>query len=232
MIQFKKDVDARIAKGDDKDEAILKELQRLIKMSKAIRFEGNGYGEEWVKEAAKRGLSNLKDTPSALKVWKDKNVQKMFETLNVLTHEEVHARYEIEVETYIRKREIEARVTSDLAINHIMPAAIDYQTKLIDNVIGLREVLSPAEAKNLSKTQVDLIRSISELLNDMKLSTDKMNAEREKASKLDLEKQAEAYCHKIKPLMDQVRDASDKLEMITEDEAWPLPKMRELLFTR
>ncbi len=232
LIQFKKDVDARIAKGDDKDEAILKELQRLIKMSKAIRFEGNGYGEEWVKEAAKRGLSNLKDTPSALKVWKDKNVQKMFETLNVLTHEEVHARYEIEVETYIRKREIESRVTSDLAINHIIPAAIDYQTKLIDNVIGLKEVLSPAEAKNLSKTQVDLIRNISELLNEMKLSADKMNAEREKASKLDLEKQAEAYCHKIKPLMDQVRDASDKLEMITEDEAWPLPKMRELLFTR
>ncbi len=232
LLQFKKDVDARISKGDDKDEAILKELQRLIKTSKAIRFEGNGYGDEWVKEAARRGLSNLKDTPSALKVWKGKEVQKMFESLNVLTHEEIHARYEIEVETYVRKREIEARVTNDMAINHIIPAALGYQTKLVDNVIGLKEVLTPAESKTLTKTQMDLIKEISIEINAMKTALDKMNTERDKAAKMDLEKQAEAFCQKIKPLMDNVRDAADNLEMITEDEAWPLPKMRELLFTR
>jgi len=232
LIQFKKDVDARIAKGDDKDEAILKELQRLIKQSKAIRFEGNGYGDEWVKEAAKRGLSNLKDTPSALKVWKDKKVQNMFESLNVLTHEEVHARYEIEVENYSRRREIEARVTADIAVNHIIPAALGYQSQLVENVLGLKEIFSAAEAKDVTKTQVGLIRSISTHVNAMKDAAEKMNAEIVKANKLDAEKQAEAFCHKIKPLMDTVRDHADELEMMIDDELWPLPKMREILFTR
>lgn len=230
--QFKKDVDARIVKGDDKDEAILKELQRLIKVSKPIRFEGNGYGEEWVKEAARRGLSNFKDTPSALKAWKNKDVHKMFEALNVLTHEEIHARYEIEVDTYIRKREIEALVTNDIALNHIMPTALDYQTKLIDNVLGLKEIFGTAELKSLAKTQTELVRQISLHVNTLKETLDKMNAERMKAQKLDLEKQAEAYSGKIKPLMDTARDCADQLELITEDEFWPLPKMRELLFTR
>ncbi|MFN6379923.1 MAG: glutamine synthetase III [Flavobacteriales bacterium] len=230
--QFKKDVDARIAKGDDKDEAILKELQRLIKVSKTIRFEGNGYSDEWVKEAAKRGLSNLKDTPSALRVWKDKNVQKMFESLNVLTHEEIHARFEIEMEAYIRRREIEARVTADIALNHILPAAISYQSRLIENVLGLKDVLGAAEAKAASKTQVDLIKQISEHVNAMKVAIDKMNAEKDKSAKLDVEKQADAYSQKIKPLMDTVRDHADALELIVDDEQWPLPKMREILFTR
>jgi glutamine synthetase len=230
--QFKKDVDARIAKGDDKDEAILKELQRLIKVSKSIRFEGNGYSDEWVKEAAKRGLSNLKDTPSALRVWKDKNVQKMFESLNVLTHEEIHARFEIEMEAYIRRREIEARVTADIALNHILPAAISYQSRLIENVLGLKDVLGAAEAKAASKTQVDLIKQISEHVNAMKVAIDKMNAEKDKSAKLDVEKQADAYSQKIKPLMDTVRDHADALELIVDDEQWPLPKMREILFTR
>lgn len=232
LIQFKKDVDARIVKGDDKDEAILKELQKLIKQSKAIRFEGNGYSDEWVKDAAKRGLSNLKDTPSALKVWKNKDVQKMFEQLNVLTHEEVHARYEIEIENYVRRREIEARLTADLALNSIIPAALRYQTSLIENVIGLNEVLTAADAKTASKTQVDLIKRISAHINDLQAALEKMNAERNKAAKLDIEKQAEAYSAKVKPAMDAARDAADALELITEDEEWPLPKMREILFTR
>jgi len=156
----------------------------------------------------------------------------MFEALNVLTHEEIHARYEIEVETYVRKREIEARVTNDIAVNHILPAALDYQTKLIDNVIGLKEIFSAAEAKNLSRTQTDLIKQISNEINALKDALDKMNNERIKAAKLDIEKQAEAFSNKIKPMMDAARDAADNLELITEDESWPLPKMRELLFTR
>lgn len=232
LIQFKKDVDARIAKGDDKDEAILKELQRLIKLSKTIRFEGNGYSDEWVKEAKKRGLSNFNDTPSALKAWKNKDVQKMFESLNVLTHEEVHARYEIELENYVRRREIEARVTCDLALNHILPAAIGYQSALVENVLGLNEILGTADAKSATKTQVSLIKSISEHINQMKDAMDKVGAERAKLSKVDLEKQAEGYSAKVKPLMDEVRVHADALELIVEDESWPLPKMREILFTR
>jgi glutamine synthetase len=232
LIQFKKDVDARIAKGDDKDEAILKELQRLIKVSKVIRFEGNGYSDEWVKEAAKRGLSNLKDAPSALAVLKNKAVISMFESLNVLTHEEVHARYEIELENYVRRREIEARVTADIAQNHIIPAAIGYQSSLVENVLGLNEILTAADAKSATATQVELIKKISEHLNAIREGIQKMNAEREKSAKLDLEKQATAYSQKVKPLMDKIREAADQLEMITEDERWPLPKMREILFTR
>lgn len=232
LIQFRKDVDVRIAKGDDKDEAILKELQKLIKTSKAIRFEGNGYGDEWVKEAAKRGLSNFGNTPLALKVWKDKKVQKMFEDLNVLTHEEIHARYEIEVETYVRKREIEARLTSDLAQNHILPAAIGYQSRLTENVLGIKDILSAAESKEATKTQVELIREISAGINTIRTNSEKMRIEREKAAKMDLEKQAEVYVNKIKPLMDEIREGADNLEMIVDDELWPLPKMREILFTR
>jgi len=232
LIQFKKDVDARIAKGDDKDEAILKELQKVIKSSKAIRFEGNGYGDEWVKEAAKRGLSNLKDTPSALKVWKRKDVQELFEKMNVLTKEEIHARYDIEVENYTRRREIEARVTSDLAQNHIIPTVIAYQTRLIENVLGLKEILPANEAKEATRTQLSLIRDISRHVNIMSDTLEVMNKEMDKAHKLDTEKAAELFCSKVKPLMDRVRDNADALELMVDDEMWPLPKMRELLWTR
>jgi glutamine synthetase len=230
--QFKRDVDSRIEKGDDKDEAILKELQRLIKMSKAIRFEGNGYGEEWVKEAKKRGLSNFNDTPSALAVWKDKKVQKMFQDLNVLTPEEIHARYEIELENYSRRRDIEAALTVNLAINHILPAAIHYQSDLLHNVAALKEVLSASEVKEAGSTQIALIKGISKEVNELKKNSDRLAAERLKASEMSAEKQARAFASVVKPLMDDVRDAADRLEMIIEDEAWPLPKMREILFTR
>lgn len=232
LIQFKKDVDSRIAKGDDKDEAILKELQRLIKLSKPIRFEGNGYGDEWVKEAAKRGLSNLKDTPSALKVWKKKEVQKVFETLNVLTHEEIHARYEIEVENYVRRREIECLATEDLACNHILPAVFSYQTQLAENYKAIESALGASEAKKLAKAQIELIREISQLTNQIHSALKNLINERNKANALEIEKRAEAYSNKVKQAMDEVRSACDSLELITDDNCWPLPKMRELLFTR
>jgi len=232
LIQFKIDVDARIAKGDDKDEAILKELQRLIKQSKSIRFEGNGYGEEWVKEAKSRGLNNFADTPSALEIWKDKKVQAMFEALNVLTPEEIHARYEIELENYSRRREIEARIGSDLAQNHIIPTAISYQTRLVENVLGLTELFDPKEAKEMTRVQRELIQDISKHITGIKTTVDTMAAERNKLEKLSTEKQASAYCHKIKPLMDTIRIHADALEHTVDDEMWPLPKLRELLFTR
>ncbi|MCC6601353.1 MAG: glutamine synthetase III [Crocinitomicaceae bacterium] len=230
--QFRQDVDDRIESGDDKDEAILKELQRLIKNSKAIRFEGNGYGDDWVKEAARRGLSNQKNTPEALKVWKDKAVNKMFEEMNVLTKEEIHARYEIEIDKYWHRREIEARVCTDIAQNFIIPATVAYQAKLVDNVSGLHSVLPVGEAKEASRTQLMLIRSISEKINAISDIIIEMTKEREKAGKLNSEKKAEHYCHKIKPLMDNIRGLVDALEMEVEDELWPLPKMREILFTR
>ena len=230
--EFKKAVDARIKKGVKKDEAILKELQKLIKESKAIRFEGNGYSDEWVKEATKRGLSNLKDTPSALKVMIDKNTKDIFGKLGVLTEVELDARYEIELENYIMKLQIESRTLGDIAQNHIIPTAIKYQNTIIDNVKGLNDIFGK-NAKALSSSQQEILTEISEHLNDIRTNAKKMLDERKKANKLDdSEKKAKAYCEKVKPYFDVIKYHSDKLELLIDDELWPLPKLRELLFTR
>ena len=135
--EFRKSVDSRIKGGDGKDEAILKELQAIIKASKKIRFEGNGYGDEWVREAEKRGLSNLKDTPRALKIWKDSKVISLFEEVGVLSKVELAARQEIEYENYILKIQIESRLMWDITQSYLIPAAVEYQNKLIQNVQGL-----------------------------------------------------------------------------------------------
>ncbi len=230
---FKTAVDKRITKGDKKDEAILKELQKLIKESKNIRFEGNGYGDEWVKDAKKRGLSNLKDTPAALGVWKDKAVQKMFADLNVLSNEEVDARYEVQLENYIMKLQIEAKVCGDMAQNHVIPAAVAYQNKLIENVSGLKNVLSAASFKKSSGTQLKLIEEIGEHLTALKVAIDDLRETRRKAEAMkSLEKEAAAYAKNVKPLMEKVREHADRLEMVIDDEIWPMPKLREILFTR
>lgn len=231
--EFKKAIDARLEKGENKDEAILKELQRLIKASKKIRFEGNGYGDEWVEEAKKRGLSNLKDTPRAIKVLTDKKIVKLFEELNILSERELHARQEIEFEAYVMKVQIEGRVMGDLAQNHLIPAVVEYQNRLIQNVKGMMEILGEKEAKELCKTQIQLIRDISRHLNKLKELVDAMLQERKNANKIeDMEQRAIAYCDKVKTYFDDIRYHSDKLELLVDDEIWPLPKMREILFTR
>jgi len=230
---FKKNVDARIKKGSGKDEAILKELRQCIVDSKTIRFEGNGYGDEWVKEAKKRGLSNLKDTPRALDMMVDKKAEKLFIDMGIFTKEELHARHEIELEKYTLKLQIESRKTADIAINHITPAAIEYQSVLIDNVAGLKEILGASAMKTAGKTQIALIKKISEHVEKMNTSAEKMRQERKKGNKMnDSRKSAMHYCDKVKPLMNDVRLHADKLEQIVDDELWPLPKLRELLFTR
>ena len=230
---FKKNVDARIDKGEGKDEAILKELQKLIKDSKKIRFEGNGYGEEWVKEAARRGLSNLKDTPRALKVWGDKKVAKLFDSLNILTPRELHARQEIEFESYILKLQIEARIINDIAQSHIIPAVINYQNKLLQNVQGLAAVLGEKSGKTAAKAQIELIQEISLHLNGLKSKCDAMLEARKKANDIDeLEAKALAYCDKVKVYFEEIRYHADKLELLVDDELWPLPKFREMLFTK
>ncbi len=230
---FKKDVDAIIKKGTKKDEAILKVLQKYIKDSKHIRFEGNGYGEAWVKEAKKRGLSNLKDTPSALTAWVTKDAKSLFKSQGIFTDAEMDARYEIELENYIMKMQIEARVMGDLAQNHIIPTAINYQSRLINNVTGLQSILSGAEAKKASSTQLKLITEVSEHIDKLKTLSDSMIGERKKANKLeDAAKKARLYADKVKPYFEEIRYHADKLEMVVDDELWPLPKFREMLFTR
>ena len=232
LIDFKKDVDARIKKGDKKDEAILKELQKLITESKAIRFEGNGYGDEWVKEAKKRGLSNFKDTPRALDVMKSKGYVSLFEELDILTKREIEARHEVDLENYIMKLQIEARILGDICQTHVIPSAIKYQNELIRNVKGLQDVMG-SNGKKASKVQVNLISEISDHVNFIKENVDNMVNERKKANKLIAsEDKSIAYCDKVKPYFDEIRYHADKLEMIIDDEYWRLPKLRELLLTK
>jgi glutamine synthetase len=231
--EFKKLVDIRIEKGEAKDEAILKELQSLIKQSKKIRFEGNGYGDEWVKEAEKRGLANLKDTPRALKVWHDKKVIKLFDEMGVLSPRELDARREIEFDNYILKIQIESRLIGDITQNYFIPATVEYQNKLILNVQGLISVLGEKAGKQASKAQLSLIERISEHMNAMKSASDNMLVQRKLANKIeDAEDKAIAYCDKVKSCFEEIRYHADKLELLVDDELWPLPKFREMLFTR
>jgi glutamine synthetase len=230
---FKKSVDGRIEKGESKDEAILKELQKIIKESKKIRFEGNGYGDEWVKEAEKRGLKNLKDTPRALQVWADKKVVKLFNDMGVLTPRELDARQEIEFESYILKIQIEARIMGDVVQSMIIPAVIDYQNKLIKNVEGLFNVLGDKAGKEAAKVQIELIQRIAVHMNKMKASADTMLMARKSANKIaHAEAKAFEYCDKVRIHFEEIRYHADKLELLIEDELWPLPKFREMLFTR
>jgi glutamine synthetase len=230
---FKVSVDTRIDKGESKDEAILKELQHLIQDSKKIRFEGNGYGDEWVVDAEQRGLSNLKDTPRALKAWANDKVKEMFNELNVLTPRELEARQEIEFENYILKIQIEARIIGDMVQSQIIPAAIEYQNKLIENVQGLISILGETAGREAAKTQIELVSKISEHLNSMKSHADKMLDERKKANSIEhAEDKAIAYCDNVKVHFDDIRYHADKLELLVDDELWPMPKFREMLFTR
>lgn len=233
LIDFKANVDKLIAKGEKKDEAILKELQKLITASKKIRFEGNGYGEEWRLEAEKRGLSNLKDTPRALDVYSKKEVKDLFSRLGILSPVELEARHEIELENYILKIQIEARIMGDLAKNHIMPAAVEYQNILIQNAKGLIDVLGEEEGREAARTQINFIKSLSKHINGLNDKVNLMITERKKANVLkDAREKAYAYCDNVKSMFDEIRYHADKLEIMVDDELWPLPKLRELLFTK
>jgi len=233
LVKFKKDVDALIANNVDKDEAIFQVLRQCIVDSKKIRFEGNGYGEDWVKEAAKRGLSNIKTTPLALEAFVSKNTMDLFERNGIMSEREQHARYDIYLETYTKKIQIESRVMADLALNHIVPTAIKYQSLLIENVRGLKEIMSAADFKKSSQIQMEMIVEISEHINTIKTKVDEMTEARKKANAiLEVKKQALDYCEKVKSYFDVIRYHVDKLEILVDDESWPLPKYRELLFTK
>jgi glutamine synthetase len=226
-------VDARIAKGLKRDEAILNELQATIKASKKIRFEGNGYGDEWVKEAEKRGLRNVKDTPRALMLLRDKKVAALYAKYNVFSERELEARVEIELEKYRMQIQIESRICGDLALNHIIPTALRYQNMLIQNVKGINDIMTKAAAAKAGATQLAIVEEISERVDAISNKVYEMVEERKKANVIDdAFEMALAYCENVKPYMDEIRYQADKLELIVDDELWPMPKLRELLFTR
>ncbi len=230
---FREEVDALMDKKIKKSEAIYQVLKKYIKSSKKIRFEGNSYSQEWIEEAEKRGLSNLRTTPEALKAYVSKKSIRLFEKHNVLSNRELQARYSIKLENYVKKIQIESRVIGDLAKNHIIPIAVRYQNTLIDNARGLAEVLDSKTYVKLSRLQVQTIKDISEHVTQVKLQVDEMLEERKKANRMeDHAAAAEAYCTKVMPYFETIRRHVDKLELLVDDELWPLPKYRELLFIR
>ena len=233
LVSFKKEVDGLMNNKVEKDEAIFQVLKKYIIASKKIRFEGNGYGDEWKAEAKKRGLSNISTTPGALEAMISKKTLDMFESQGILNHREQEARYEISLETYTKKIQIESRIIADMVNNQILPAAIQYQKTIVDNVSGLKNILSPAEFKKAAEIQLSLITEISERVNSIKKAADAMREERKKANTLDsAKKQAHVYCDKVKAYFEEIRYQVDKLEYIIDDTVWPLPKYREMLYLR
>ncbi len=230
---FKIEVDTLIEKKDlKKDEAIFNVLREYIKQTKNILFEGDGYSEAWEKEAKKRGLSNFKTTPEALKAKISKKAMDLFSELAIMNHVEVEARYEIELEEYTKKIQIEGRVLGDIARNHVVPTAIRYQNTLIENVKGLKEIFGK-DYEKIAKEQVTLIKEISEHIEGINSKVHDMVEERKKANNLtDISKMAVAYCDKVKPYFEEIRNHADKLELLVDDEMWTLVKYRELLFLR
>ena len=230
---FKKEVDALIEKKDlKKDEAIFNVLREYIKQTKNILFEGDGYSEAWEKEAKKRGLSNHKTTPTALKAKVSKKALDLFKDLNVMNHVEVEARYEIELEEYTKKIQIEGRVLGDIARNHVIPTAIRYQNTLIENVRGLKDIFGK-DFEKIAKEQISIIKEVSAHIEGINSKVEEMTEARKKANALtDAQKMAEMYCDKVRPYFDVIREHCDKLELLVDDEIWTLTKYRELLFTR
>ncbi|WP_300486573.1 glutamine synthetase III [Flavobacterium sp.] len=230
---FKIEVDNLIENKDmKKDDAIFNVLREYIKQFKKILFEGDGYSEAWEQEAAKRGLSNHKTTPKALKAKVSKATLALFEEMGVMNHVEMEARYEIELEEYVKKIQIEGRVLGDIARNHVIPTAIRYQNTLIENVKGLKEIFGK-EFETIGREQIGLIKEISEHIAAINAKVEEMTEERKNANELlEVEKQAEAYCEKVKPYFDVIRYHSDKLELLVDNEIWTLTKYRELLFTK
>ncbi|SDZ74729.1 glutamine synthetase III family protein [Bizionia paragorgiae] len=232
LIEFKEEVDVLIKKKElKKDEAIFNVLREYIKKSSNILFEGNGYGEAWEKEAEKRGLSNNKTTPKALKAKVSEKTIAMYGDLGVMNRVEVQSRYDIEMEEYILRIQIEARVLGDLARNHIVPTAIKYQNTLINNVQGLKEIYE-ADFNRVAHAQLELIEDISKRVDIINTTVTKMINKRKEANQLsDLETKATMYCEEVIPMLEEIRYHCDKLELLVDDELWPLPKYRELLFT-
>ncbi len=230
LTKFKYDVDKLIKKGEKKDVALMTVIKRYIKESKAIRFEGNGYSEEWEKEAAARGLANVKSTPKALDVLLTEKTAELFNKTSVFTPREAHARHEILLENFYKKLQIEARVIGELINSSILPAAIIYQNKLIDNVKGLKEIGLEEAAFSV---QMDLIRKISGHITEIKTNANQMLEERKKANVIeDIREKSIAYDEKVKSYFDPIRYHVDKLEQLVDDAQWPLPKFRELLFIK
>ena len=230
LVKFKTEVDKLIKKGDKKDVALLTVIKKYLKESKDIRFEGNGYSDEWAAEAEKRGLSNIKTTPKALDALISEKTEKLFEETGVFSKREAHARHEILLEAYYKKLQIEARVIGELVTNVIIPSALKYQTEIVNNVKGLKDI---GFGKDSYESQLIIIEELSKHINFIKTNVYEMVEARKKANIIeDAREKAIAYDETVKSYFDPIRYHVDKLELLVDDNIWPLPKFRELLFIK
>ena len=231
--QFKKDVEALQAAGKSKEVAIFETLKAYIKESKPIRFDGNGYCDEWKAEAARRGLDCENSVPLQYDAYLKPEVIRMFRETGVLSEKELEARNEVKWEIYIKKVQIEARVLGDLSMNHIIPVVLHYQSLLLSNITKLKETFSPEEYEDLSAEPRRLVRKISKHVNAVTRMTDEMIEARKKANVItDYRSKAIAYHDTVVPFLDDIREHIDELELMVDNQMWPLPKYRELLFIR
>ena len=233
LISFKTEVDALIkSKKLKKDDAIFNVLREYVKTTKNILFDGDGYSSSWEKEAKRRGLSNLRKTPEALSVRMNKDVIDLFDSMDVMNPVEQKARYEIQLEQYVQRIEIESLVLENLVNNQILPTAFKYQSVLIENVKGLKDIYGDGFSKH-APVAMSSIEKISGLIDKLATACVTLVKERTKANSMSkLDDQAQMYAKNVLPVFDKIRECVDGLELIVDDSAWPLAKYRELLFLR
>ena len=227
---FHSEVIALEAAGESRSEAVMSVVGKFLTEAKEIMFEGNGYSREWEVEAEARGLRPIKNVPESYEVYHEENTVKLFGSVGVLAPNEIEARFEILNETYVKKLQIEARVIGDMCLNHVIPAAVKYQNILIENVKGMKDVFGD-ESLSLCASEIDTLKKISMYVNRISADVEALVEARKKANKIEnIAERAKVYSYEVKTMMEKVRDSADNLEMLIDDEMWPLPKYRELLF--
>ena len=233
LVRFRSLVDEHIAAGEKHDDAIFNVIRQYVLESKDIRFEGNGYSKEWQEEALRRGLRPVGEVPEANKALIEPATVELFSSQGILSGRELYARYEVQQETYTKKLQIEARVLGDLIVNHVVPTAIKFQNTLIENCQGLKDLFGAERMRQMCTSQLRMIEKISRYVDSLRKDVHDMIDERRRANQIaGVTERAEAYCSLVLPYMQKIREVSDKLEMLVDDELWPLPKYREMLLSR
>ena len=231
--EFKASIEKLQAEGMDQEEALYKVLKETIVASKDIRFEGDGYSDEWKQEAARRGLSNISSVPEAIMKFNDEQARSVLIGENIFNESEINCRIEVELEKYTKKVQIESRVLGDMAINHIVPTAVIYQNRLLENLRGLRETFSPEEYELLGADRRELVKEIQLRILEIKRLVREMTEARKVSNRLGSQiEKAFSYAERVSPYLHEIREHIDHLELEIDDEIWPLPKYRELLFTK
>ena len=218
------------ADGVERSDAVMTVVRKFVTESKDIMFEGNGYSKEWEIESAARGLRAVKNVPEAFEVYHEAQTVELFEKLGVLAKNEIEARFEIFNETYVKKLQIEARIIGDICLNHVIPAAVRYQNVLIENVKGIKDIFGEGYL-DFCSAEIETLKKISTYINRISMDVEELVEARKRANRIEnIAERAKVYSHSVKDMMDKVRDSADHLEMLIDDEMWPLPKYRELLF--